>query len=328
MRYVSFEDRPVIDTVKATQEIAELKQNLSYSVANSVSSLASLIQEGLRFDLLVAKQAPPDIQPTLPPSSYPDGSSTEPIDMGPPSIPQEQPPAADPNNFPIPTSTPMPGIPTAIPQPTTYTPSKTPTTPLPKATNPPKPTKVPKPTKIPLLKLEARRPGNSFDEVIRTLSPIMCVPEPMLRATLENEYGAWISKVEADWDNRNTFPGSDNTAVSGGTTVMGVMQMMQDTWFRIKPYVMQKFTVSDMSLETTFDAIAGSAYHLRNVSLAGQDKQPCDDWSVKYILYAACRYNGACPANTFGSSQYYNSYTYSVCEAYNRFTKGPKKTCK
>ena len=146
-------------------------------------------------------------------------------------------------------------------------------------------------------------------------------------ATLENEYGPWMGQVEANWDSRNTLQGPDTTAVSGSTAIVGVTQMMQDTWFRIKPYVMQKFNVSDMSLNVTFDSIAAGSYHQRNVGLAGTDKQPCDDWDVKYILYAACRYNGACPPNTMGQTQYYNTYTYKVCEAYNRFTTGPKKNC-
>lgn len=187
---------------------------------------------------------------------------------------------------------------------------------------------MPKPTKAPKLTLEARRPGNSFQEVMETLSPIMCVPAPLMHATLENEYGPWLSKIEAEWDSKNTMQGSDTTAVSGSQTIIGVTQMMSDTWYRIKTYVMDKFTVNDMSLIVTFDSIAASAYHQRNVSLAGQNHQPCDDWDVKYILYAACRYNGACPPNTMGQTQYYNDYTYKVCEAYNRYTTGPQKKCR
>ena len=217
-----------------------------------------------------------------------------------------------------------------IPSPTIYNNLKPFLTPTPYPLRPTpyiKPTKKPKPTAIPLLKLSDRRPGESFEEVISIVSPIMCVPKALLWGTLINEYGAWLNKIEADWDNKNTFPGTDVTSNQWSQSIFGVMQVMGDTWFRIKPYVMKKFIVSNMSLNVTFDSIAAAGYHLRNVSLAGQDNQPCDDWDVKYILYAACRHNGACPANSFGKSEYYNEYTYKVCKEYNNHSD-KKKSCR
>jgi len=147
----------------------------------------------------------------------------------------------------------------------------------------------------------------------------------MIMATLQIEYGPWMADVEANWVARNTYNGSDPHDKAGSAAIpFGVVaQMMEDTWHRIKPYVAQKLGSSELSLAVTFDAMAAMGYHLRNVSLAGQDKVGCDDWPVKYILYGACRYNGACAAG----SHTYNDYSYRVCANYNSYTTGPKKNC-
>lgn len=148
----------------------------------------------------------------------------------------------------------------------------------------------------------------------------------MIMAIVENEYGAWMGKVQADWTARNTYSGSDPTDIPGATAVFGVTQVMGDTWHKIKPYVGQKLKTTELSLNVTFDSMAAGAYHVRNVSLAMKNKVDCHDWPAKYILYGACRYNGACPADTFGQSQYYNSYSYAVCNSYNKYSSS-KKTC-
>jgi|GEM_PF-1485114 len=190
------------------------------------------------------------------------------------------------------------------------------------ATKKPRPTK--KPTAIPF-KLSNPRPGKNFLDAAEIVGSVMCVPPAMIMATLEIEYGAWMGDVEANWVERNTYSGSDPHDKSGSTAIpFGVVvQMMEDTWHRIKPYVGQKLGSSELSLAVTFDAMAAGAYHLRNISLAGQDKISCTDWPVKYILYGSCRYNGACAAG----SHTYNDYAYKVCAAYNRYTTGAKKNC-
>jgi hypothetical protein len=206
----------------------------------------------------------------------------------------------------------QPTVTTSQPTITSYQPSVT-----------PKPTKTPKPTPTPTFALTNPRPGKNFQEVADILQPIICIPSAMIMATLEKEYGPWLGNVQANWVNNNTYNGSDPNDVSGSTKVTGVMQMMEDTWHRIKPYVGQKLGTTELSLTVTFDSMAAGAYHLRNISLAMHDKISCDDWPVKYILYGACRYSGGCaPGATT-----YNQYAYDVCNYYNDFTKGPKKNC-
>lgn len=204
-------------------------------------------------------------------------------------------------------------IPTKVP---TKVPTKTPT-------KVPKPTKIPKPTPF---NLSNPRPGKNFRESADIVGKLICIPPAMIMATLANEYGAWMAKVESDWTSRNTYKGSDPHDNAGSSIVpfVNVMQMMEDTWHRIKPILASKLGTNEISLEVTFDSMVAGAYHLRNISLAMHDKISCDDWPVKYILYGACRYNGACAAG----SHNYNAYSYSVCNAYNRYTTGPKKNCK
>jgi len=218
-------------------------------------------------------------------------------------------------------------IPTVInnnnPTPTTYSQFPTPTNIPPTVKNTPKPTKIPKPTPTEPIKIGTVRPGKNFVEAAEVAGKIMCIPPAMILATLDKEYGPWKPKIEADWTNKNTYPGSDPHNKPGSTAVVSVMQMMEDTWSRIKPIVTQKLG-TETSIAVTFDALAAGGYHLRNVSLAMQDKVDCEDWPVKYILYGACRYNGACaPGATT-----YNQYSYDVCNNYNTYTKGPKKNCK
>lgn len=297
-----------------TQKTAEIKTKIFSIRLPNLSNLFSL-KFFLPSDNIAPSQNKFGSGQAIKPYNNNNNSLSFPMVIQPTTSNQQQPTIANrqpttkyyPSPYKIPISPPRP---TATPRPTAI----------------PKPTETPKPTNIPLLKILPRRPGNSFEEVISIVSPIMCVPKALLWGTLINEYGAWLNKIEADWDNKNTYPGFDATAIQWSQTSFGVMQMMGDTWFRIKPYVMKKFIVDDMSLNVTFDSIASLAYHVRNVSLAGQDNQPCDDWSVEYILYAACRHNGACPANTFGQSQYYNAYTYRVCEEYNKHSD-KKKNC-
>ena len=229
---------------------------------------------------------------------------------------------------PYPTTNPYPQVTSPKTQPTFYlTPYPTgyplPYSPTPKLTNAPKPTKPPKPTPI---KLQVVRPGKNFQDTANIVGEIMCVPPAMIMAILDNEYGPWMGQVEANWTARNTYTGSDPHNNPGSTIIPTscVMQIMEDTWSRIKPVLGNKNSSPKLSLAVTFDAMAAGAYHVRNVSLAMQDKVSCDDWPAKYILYGACRYNGACvPGSTT-----YNQYSYDVCNAYNRYTNGPKKNCK
>lgn len=183
----------------------------------------------------------------------------------------------------------------------------------------PKPTKKPKPSPTPKFVLTNPRPGNNIKEIAQIVGQIMCVPPAMIYAIYDNEAGYLGPQVESNWTYYNTYHGSDPTDIPGSTQVFGVTQMMGDTWHKIKPYVGQKLGSTELSLEVTFDSMAAGAYHVGNISLAWKDKVGCDDWPVNYILYGACRYNGACPANTFGQKQYYNSYTYSVCNSYNEY---------
>lgn len=323
IRFVSFEGRPTFNTTLMQEEAIALQSSVRTAIAQSVPKFSFPSLTGIGVDFLAQKTSPPpnpEMQqipnnPQVPSSVSNASSSFGFITQAPLPTSFSQPPVTIPTSGSASSHPPAPSVPL-------------PTAAAPKPTAVPKPTKVPKPTAVPKLKLDARRPGSSFDEVVKIMSPIMCVPEAMMWATLENEYGPWLKNIEADWSNKNTMSGADTTAVSGSQSIIGVTQMMSDTWYRVKSNVMAKFTVDDMSLNVTFDSIAASAYHQRNVSLAGQDKQPCDDWDVKYILYAACRYNGACPSNTMGQTQYYNEYTYKVCEAYNRFTTGQKKNCR
>ena len=198
--------------------------------------------------------------------------------------------------------------------------------PSPQPTSTPKPTKTPKPTPTPTFFLTNPRPGQNIREVAEIVGKIMCVPPAMVYAIYDNEAGYLGPMVNANWVYYNTYQGSDPTDIPGSTAVFGVTQMMGDTWHRIKPYVGKKLGTTELSLNVTFDSMAAAAYHVGNISLAWKNKISCDDWPVDYILYGACRYNGACPANTFGQKQYYNSYTYSVCESYNEYG-GKQKKC-
>lgn len=223
-------------------------------------------------------------------------------------------------------------LPTAKPTPTLM--SSSPTTIKPTASNTlsppstptPKPTKPPKPSPTPRFILTNPRPGKNIQEVAEIVNPIFCVPAPMLLAIYDHEAGYLKNKVTSNWVYYNTYHGSDPTDIAGSTAVFGVTQMMGDTWHKIKPYVGQKLGSTELSLEVTFDAMAAAAYHLGNISLAWSNKINCDDWPAEYILYGACRYNGACPPNTFGQKQYYNSYTFSVCQSYNQYS-GKQKKC-
>lgn len=185
-----------------------------------------------------------------------------------------------------------------------------------KPTAKPRPTKVPKPTAI---TLQNTRPGKNFDEVIASVSEIMCVPAPMLRATLQQEYGPWLKNIESDWTNKNTYHGTDSADSAPATQIMGPMQMMADTWRKIKPYASQKVSNASLSIDVTYDAILGAAFHLRNVSLAGSEHAPCDDWSLKYIAKGACKYGASCGGT--------DDYCRKICNLYNTYTKGPKKNC-
>ena len=189
-----------------------------------------------------------------------------------------------------------------------------------------KPTKTPKPTPTPTFFLTNPRPGKNIREIAEIVGKIMCVPPAMVYAIYDNEAGYLGPIVNANWTYYNTYQGSDPTDIPGSTAVFGVTQMMADTWHRIKPYVGQKLGTTNLSLNVTFDSMAAAAYHVGNISLAWKNRISCDDWPVDYILYGACRYNGACPANTFGQKQYYNSYTYSVCKSYNEYG-GQQKKC-
>lgn len=189
-----------------------------------------------------------------------------------------------------------------------------------------KPTKTPKPTPTPTFALTNPRPGKNIREIAEIVGKIMCVPPAMIYAIYDNEAGYLGSQILSNWEYYNTYHGSDSTDIPGSTQVFGVTQMMGDTWHRIKPYVGQKLGSTELSLEVTFDSMAAGAYHVGNISLAWKNKISCEDWPVDYILYGACRYNGACPADTFGQKQYYNSYTYSVCASYNEYG-GKQKNC-
>ncbi len=155
----------------------------------------------------------------------------------------------------------------------------------------------------------------------------MCVPPAMVYALYENEAGYLGPQALSNWEHYNSYQGTDPTDVPGSQAVFGVTQMMGDTWSRIKPYVAQKLGTDKLSLNVSFDAMAAAAYHVGNISLAWKNKVGCNDWPVSYILYGACRYNGACPADTFGKKEYYNSYTYNVCASYNRFAN-TQKNCR
>lgn len=203
----------------------------------------------------------------------------------------------------------------------TYQPTNIPSIAQPSST--PKPTKPPKPTPTEPIKLETVRPGKNFQEVANILQPIICIPQAMIMATLQKEWGPWMAKTQANWTSANTYPGFDPAENAPAQSIGGVMQMMADTWRKIKPYVSQKLGNAPLALSVTFDAMAGGAYHLHNVSLAMQDKISCDDWPVKYILYGACRYNGGCAPGSYN----YNQYAYDVCNLYNQYTKGLKKNC-
>ena len=177
----------------------------------------------------------------------------------------------------------------------------------------PKPSKTPKPTQI---VLQAVRPGKNFDEVIENVSQIICIPKAMLRATLQEEYGAWLGKIEADWTNYNTYRGADGD-YTGSQQIMGVMQMMGDTWQRIKTIVGAKVGGADLSIGVTYDAILGAGYHLWNISTyRGKD---CTDWPLQNIAKAACKYGGGC---TMGA----HNYCVEVCQYYNQFG-GQHKDC-
>lgn len=177
----------------------------------------------------------------------------------------------------------------------------------------PKPSKTPKPTAV---ILQAVRPGKNFDEVIENVSQIICIPKAMLRATLQEEYGPWLKNIEADWTNKNTYYGPDPD-YTGSQQIMGVMQMMGDTWQRIKTIVGAKVGGADLSIGVTYDAILGAGYHLWNISTyRGKD---CTDWSLQYIAKAACKYGGGC---TMGS----HNYCVEVCLYYNQFG-GQHKDC-
>lgn len=190
----------------------------------------------------------------------------------------------------------------------------------------PKPTKKPKTTPTPTFFLTNPRPGKNIREIAEIVGPIFCVPPAMVYAIYDNEAGYLGPKVESNWTFYNTYHGSDPTDIANSTALFGVTQMMGDTWHRIKPYVAKKLGTDQLSLNVTFDSMAAAAFHVGNISLAWKNKISCNDWPVDYILYGACRYNGACPANTFGQKQYYNSYTYSVCESYNEYG-GKQKNC-
>ncbi len=290
--------------VTASQTIHELRSSLELPE--------------LSFDSFVPRfqKAPVDEGQTGRPSvGYftPELSPTRGVAFRPPT---STPAALIPTNPPGTKSTPTP-IPRSNPTPTA----------IPQPTNPPKPTNSPTPAPV---SLAAVRPGKNFRDAANIVGGIMCIPPAMIMATLDNEYGPWMAKAEAEWATRNTYAGSDPYDKPGSSAIPIAcpMQMMEDTWSRIKPYVGQKLGTTEISLGVIFDCMSGGAYHLRNVSLAMKDRVTCDDWPVDYILYGACRYNGACPANTFGQKSYYNSYTYSVCEAYNRYTSGPQKKCR
>ncbi len=222
----------------------------------------------------------------------------------------------------VPTKTYPSQTPITIP---TKTLTPTPQTLINTPTKTPKPTKPPKPSPTPKFVLTNPRPGKDIREIAEIVGPIFCVPPAMVYAIYDNEAGYLGQKVSNNWTYYNTYQGSDPTDIPGSTSVFGVTQMMGDTWHRIKPYVAQKLGSTEISLNVTFDAMAAAAFHIRNISLAGKDHIPCDDWPVKYILYGACRYNGACPPNTMDQTQYYNSYTYSVCESYNEYGENQKK---
>ena len=233
-----------------------------------------------------------------------------------------------------PTSTNFNNVPTGTWQPTPTLPRQSPTiggaAAGPTSVKVPTPTKYVKPTKSPTpipFKLTNPRPGKNIREVAELVGKIMCLPPAMVYAIYDNEAGYLGPKVTANWTYYNTYPGSDPTDVPGSTEVFGVTQMMGDTWHKIKPYVAQKLGTSAISLNVTFDSMAAAGFHIQNVSLAGTDHVSCDDWPVKYILYGACRYNGACPANTMGQTQYYNPYTYSVCASYNEYG-AKQKNCR
>jgi hypothetical protein len=178
-----------------------------------------------------------------------------------------------------------------------------------------KPTKPPKPT--PLI-LQTVRPGKNFDEVVESVSQIICIPKAMVRAVLQEEYGPWLKKIEADWTNKNTYHGPDPD-YTGSTQIMGVMQMMGDTWQKIKPVVSSKVGGVDLSINVTYDAILGAAYHLWNISTyRGKD---CQDWSLQYIAKAACKYGGGCIAGS-------RNYCLEVCNYYNQFSRQHKNCSK
>lgn len=192
-----------------------------------------------------------------------------------------------------------------------------------KPTSTPKPTKPPKPTPTPTFAMTNPRPGKNIRDVAAIVSKIICAPAAMIYAIYDNEGDNF--RVESNWTYYNTYHGSDPHAIKGSQEIVGITQMMEDTWYRIKPYVSQKLGSSEISLDVTFDAMAAAAYHVGNVSLAWSNHISCLDWPVEYILYGACRYEGACGPNTFGQKQLYDSYTYSVCASYNEYGGAQKK---
>jgi hypothetical protein len=221
-----------------------------------------------------------------------------------------------------------------------------------------KPTKKPKATPTPTIKVGEQRPGVSIDEIANIANEITCVPIPLLKSIVMEEAGDIFKLSQSqiifynsfNWWNKATsltqvcsgygyyaktgivandsnFAGLSCSKPLGGIVdvrEMGPTQMSSYVWDAYKERVkdlLGQTTSSLVDRRVMLDASIALGLHLKNISTYRGSS--CNDWELKYIAKAACKYHRKCGyTHRVGSG----NYCYDVCQYYNNFS-GKKFDC-
>jgi len=217
---------------------------------------------------------------------------------------------------------------------------------VPKPTNKPAPTATPIPPKI---TIGLVRPQKTLDQVLDFVNKEACVPKNLFLAisqienglkfknleeskfTLYNTYNWWNKSEVTEWDiyfaqAYNSFGGvvPDDSKFAGKIVAVGIdpydMKIMGPVPISEQEYNAYKDRINKILGQTTTDRriILDShlilGLHLKNISTyRGSD---CNNWELKYITKAACKYLGKCTYDVLGNK---GNYCIRACNNYNQY---------
>ncbi len=321
MRYAVLTGTPKFDFLKA-------KAEMGLSILSIKNSITTPIE-----GLFVAQNIAPTSIPI--PTDTPSNS---------PSVGFEKAPTKNPAQLSIaPTSSPQVVPTSSYIEPTVRV--VLPTT-IPKPSNVPASTPIPVPTRIPIGLV---RPQKNLDEVLAYVGKESCVPKNLFLAisqienglkfknldekkfTLYNTFNWWnkdgtteqdlyFAQAYNSWDGNipldSKFPGQH---VAQGIDpydmkIMGPVPISEQEFNAYKDRVIAILGQTTIDRRIILDSHLILGLHLKNISTyRGSD---CNNWELKYVAKAACKYLGKCTYNVFGNA---GNYCIRACNNYNQY---------